>query len=104
MPSLVTLSPFPASARIAADRPHVPSSEQLQTVADHIVGVGQSRQTARHSMQEAQMSVRMTLKLQGAAQHDEIRAIMRVPSPRPGPRPSNVILTDIPSPAATAHR
>ena len=50
------------------------------------------------------MSVRMTLKLQGAAQHDEIRAIMRVPSPQPGPRPSNVILTDIPSPTAKAHR
>ena len=103
MPSLVTLIPFLASARIAADRLHVPSSEQLPTVPDPIVGVGQSRQTARHAMQEAQMSVRMTLKLQGAAQHDEIRAIMRVPSPRPGPRPSNVILTDIPSPTAKAH-
>ena len=50
------------------------------------------------------MSVRMTLKLQGAAQHDEIRAIMRVPSPRPGPRPSNVILTDIQSASEAPNR
>lgn len=43
------------------------------------------------------MSVRMTLKLQGTAQRGETRAIMRVPSPRPGPRAPNVILTDTPS-------